>query len=164
LAAPVINTGLRPVYCPASSSFTQHTPSLRQHLPQLSSFFFIHTTHSHTTTTPSTTIFLLLHSHNTLPHYDNTFHNYLPSSSFTLPHSHNNQRQHLPRTHAFPQLSSLFINTPTLPQQPTTTLQRLPRTHTFAQHVRQVRRHCGRVLSYFLSPLLSSPTAIRSAP
>jgi len=25
LAAPVINTGLRPVYCPASSSFTQHT-------------------------------------------------------------------------------------------------------------------------------------------
>ena len=80
LAAPVINTGLRPVYRPASSSFTQHTPTLRQHLPQLSSLFFIHTTHP-TTTNDNT---FLVH----MP-----FHNYPPSSS-TLPHSHNNQRQH----------------------------------------------------------------------
>jgi len=72
LAAPVINTGLRPVYCRASSSFTQHTPTP--------------TTTPSSYTCLSTTILPLLHPHNTLPHSHNK-----PTTTL----------QHLPRTYTF---------------------------------------------------------------
>jgi len=73
LAAPVINTGLRPVYCPATSSFTQHTP---------------------TTTNDNT---FLVH----MPFYNYPPSSPFTQHTPTLSQQPTTTLQHLPRTHAF---------------------------------------------------------------